>query len=464
MATVAAAPRATIGQRLDRLPLTWTLWRLGLVTQVAWAFALLSDGIAARIYPFVWGPQNAFDLAHFSWLLVISTGAGIVVGEYAFAVLSDQLGRRSILIAAAVTCGLGTVVAAFTSNFYVLAVGLGLGAAGIGGVLATNIVYMAEVAPKEVRGRMTQTTQAVAPMLLNVLGNLSALILMPQHYELLVVLIAAGPLVVVVPLVAVLLPESPRWLEAHGHGQEADAVTSRLERESQARAGSLREPAIGEVVAEPKAGVRDLFGPRFRGRTVLLLVCWILGYSGLVYGPLGFINLYFVKVGFSAQTIFTAGLIASIFGAGAGLFIAGRLNERFERKDVILAGAVVASIGLVLTFITGSFLHSLPALAISSSVVTAGLYLWLFNMYTYTAVAYPTRIRAVGTGWTDGFGHIGAMISPLIIGPLFVATANAGYIGYFAYVIIPGALLPAVLLSRYGVSQRAASLESVAAV
>lgn len=455
---------ATIGQRLDRLPLTWTLWRLGLITQAAWALVILTDGIAARIYPFVWGPQHAFDTAHFSLLLVISTGGGIAVGEYVFALLSDRFGRRRTLIIAAATCGLGTLPAAFTDNFYLLALFLGLGATGIGGVLASNVVYMAEIAPNEARGRMTQTTQAFAPVLLNVLANLAGIILMPHHYQLLVAVMAAGPLLVLVPLAAFVLPESPRWLEAHGRHKEADKTVSRLERESEARSGPLRPPIITEVVPQPRATLRDLFGPEYGRRTALLLICWVLGYSGLIYGPIGFLNLYLVRVGFSAQTIFTAGLISGLFGAGAGLLIGGRLNELFERKSIILAGAITASVGLVLTFITGEFLHSLIGLSIASSVVTAGLYLWLFNMYTYTAVAYPTRIRSVGTGWTDGFGHIGAIVSPLIVGALFTATAGAGYIGFFAYVIIPGALLPALLLARFGINQKAAPLEAVAAV
>lgn len=464
VAPAATAPAASIGQRLDRLPLTWTLWRLAIVTQVAWSFAILSDGIAARIYPFIWGPQHAFDTAKFSLLLVISTGLGIVVGEYVFAVLSDRFGRKRVLLIAAASIGLGTIPAAFTSNFYLLALFLGVGAAGIGGVLATNVVYMAEVAPSRARGRMTQTSQAIAPFVLNVLGNAAGLLLMPQHYQAMVLLIAAGPLLVMIPLVAFTLPESPRWLEAHGRHVEADRVVTALEGESEARSGPLPAPVVVEVTPQPKVGVRDLFGPALRNRTALLLLCWILGYAGLVYGPLGFLNLYLVKVGFSAHDIFTAGLIAALVGSPGGLLLAGRLNERFERKTLILAGAIVACTGLLLTFAVGSYWHSLPLLAVASSVVTAGLYVWLFNMYTYTAVAFPTRIRSVGTGWTDGFGHIGAMVSPLIIAPLFTATAAAGYYGFFAWVIVPGALLPAVLLSRFGIKQKAAPLEAIAGV
>jgi hypothetical protein len=54
------------------------------------------------------------------------------------------------------------------------------------------------------------------------------------------------------------------------------------------------------------------------------------------------------------------------------------------------------------------------------------------------------------------------MVSPLIVGALFTATADLGYIGFFGYVIIPGALLPALLIARFGMKQKAAPLETVA--
>src|SRR5215467_6259061 len=416
---VTAVAAASIAQRLDRLPLTWTLWRLALVTQAGWALVVATDAIAARIYPFVWGPEHAFDTTRFSLLLVISTGVGIVAGEYLFSVLADRFGRRRMLLAAAATCGLGTLPAAFTNSFALLTLSLGLGAVGIGGVLATNIVYMAELAPNEVRGRMTQTSQAFAVFLLAVLASLPAIFLMPGHYQAYVALMAAGPLLVLVPLVAFVLPESPRWLDAHGQRQKADEVVSRLERESEARAGKLPPQLVADVAPHTRATVRDLLGREYRGRTVLLLVCWLLGYSGLIYGTIGFQNLYLARVGFPAQSIFIAGLIASVLGGAAGLLFAGRLNERFERRFLILAGAVLASAGLCLV---------------------------------------------LGTGWTDGFGHVGSIVSPLIVGALFTATASADYIGFFAYVIIPGALLPGLLLARFGIDHRAAPLETVTGV
>lgn len=459
--TDALARRATIPQRLDRLPLTWTLWRLALVTQAGWALVVATDAIAARIYPFIWGPRHAFDTAAFSILLLVSTGAGIVAGEYVFALLSDRFGRRPALLAAAATCGLGTLPAGFVDNFWLLTLSLGIGAMGIGGVLATCTVYMAEVAPSQVRGRMTQTSQAFAIFLLAVLTSLPGILLMPGHYQAYVVVMAAGPLLLV-PLVAFVLPESPRWLDAHGRHRQAEVVVSMLERDSETRAGPLPVPITGEVAPPSQATVRDLFGPEYRRRTALLLACWLLGYSGLVYGVIGFLSLYLARVGFSAQAVFISGLIAGVVGGAAGLLAAARLNERFERRAVILAGALIACLGLALVFLAGGVWHSLPALSVAAVILNAGAYLWLFNMYTYTALAYPTRIRSVGVGWTDGFGHLSAMVSPLIVGALFTATANLGYIGFFGYVIIPGALLPALLIARFGMEQKAAPLETVA--
>ena len=462
MVTVAAPPRPSIAQRLDRLPLTWALWQLALITQAGWGFVIAADGIAARIYPFVWAPRHAFSLAQFSILLVISTGAAIVFGEYVFALMSDRFGRKPTLLIAAASCGLGTLAAAFTGNFYLLALWLGLGAMGIGGVIATNIVYTAEVAPSASRGRMTQTSQAFALFLLNVFLTLPAILLMPRHYQVYIVIIAAGPLLLV-PLFALTLPESPRWLEAHGQHQKAEAIVARLERESEARYGALPPPNPATQVREgPKQRVRDLLSVQYRSRTLLLFVCWFLGYSGLVYGPIGFLNLYLARQGLSAQLVFAAGLIASAGGIGA-LLLSGVLNERFERKTLILAAALIFSVGECLVFVTTNLMHNYPLFVLVNILPPAGIYLWLFNMYTYTAVAYPTQIRAIGTGWTDGFGHFGSMSSPIIIGALFAATASLGYIGFFIWMVIPGALLPALLLAWLGINQKAVPLEAVTA-
>ncbi len=71
--------------------------------------------------------------------------------------------------------------------------------------------------------------------------------------------------------------------------------------------------------------------------------------------------------------------------------------------------------------------------------VTGGI-LWLWSMYVYIPNNYPTRMRSLGTGWTDGIGHLGAWGGVLIAGQLFTVASPRGF---FLFVTIPCAVLPA---------------------
>jgi putative MFS transporter len=79
-------------------------------------------------------------------------------------------------------------------------------------------------------------------------------------------------------------------------------------------------------------------------------------------------------------------------------------------------------------------------------------------MYTYIPGNYPTRMRSLGTGWTDGVGHLGAWGGVLLCGQLFVAATPLKWILFIA---IPGALLPAVMVGIFGVRQRNRPLEEL---
>ena len=110
-------------------------------------------------------------------------------------------------------------------------------------------------------------------------------------------------------------------------------------------------------------------------------------------------------------------------------------GERFERRWVQLFGAVL--------FAGGWFgvyeVHNTTALVILYLIAGAGAILWLWSMYVYIPNNYPTRMRALGTGWTDGVGHLGAWGGVLIAGQLFVILDPRNWI---IFITIPCALLP----------------------
>ena len=67
-------------------------------------------------------------------------------------------------------------------------------------------------------------------------------------------------------------------------------------------------------------------------------------------------------------------------------------------------------------------------------------------------------MRSLGTGWTDGVGHLGAWGGVLIAGALFTVTDPRPF---FLFVTIPCALLPGLLVAVFGKRQRARALEEL---
>lgn len=458
-AELAAAGR--VAARIDRLPLTWVQWRLALITQIFWGVIIAADGIPAKLYPFIWGPKHSFGTGAFSLLLAVQFGVGILVGEYLIGIASDRWGRRNALLLSSLAVALPLWPTALTDNFGLLLLFFGLSSVGMGGVLSTNVVYMGEVVPPRERGRVMLASQILAVLVFGLLGNVPGILWVPAHYQWFIYLFCVVPLVVLVPLALWAMPESPRWLEAHGHHEAAERTMALLEAECLRRSGlsQLPEPdfAAYAVPVSEHVPMRELFRGEYGQRTIVLLAAWIIGYAGLVYGFTGYLPVLFSSFGLSASETFGGLLVASTGGGCIGLAISALIGERVERRTSIVYSAVLFCVAMFALFTE----HSLIAAYVLSAVAWGSMTVWLFNMYNYTAAAYPTRLRATGTGLTDGLGHLGSIFGPLIAGALFASTAAAGHVGWYLYVTIPGALVPAALIGWRGINQRRAILEQI---
>ena len=143
--------------------------------------------------------------------------------------------------------------------------------------------------------------------------------------------------------------------------------------------------------------------PDYRSRTWVLIICWLAGYAGLIYGVGAFFGVYMVDHGGSAHEVF--GTVAAAYAAlFIGFQVNARLGERVERRDVIALMALL----FAACWIVAWLVPSLPVIAVCFIISRIGTGLFLFNLYNYTAVAYPTRIRSIAFAWTDGLGHLGA--------------------------------------------------------
>jgi MFS family permease len=444
--------------RIDRLPLTRVQWQLAILVEVTWGFIIFdTDGIGARLYPFVWRPNHIIDVVQYAVIQALQVGLGILLGVYIMSYVADRYGRRPAILLATLLGGICIWPFAYVTDFKWMVVLSVLSTLGVGGIVATHSVYVSEMTSPEVRNRVLLTSQGVTA-LVAVGVNLLAFAWIPGNWRLFLWVSAAIEVVVLLPLLYWKLPESPRWLEAQGRHAEAETAMALYERQCQVAFGAplpAPNPVLNRVVSAQGGSWTELFtNPQYRSRTWLLIVVWLLAYAGLIYGVGAFAAVYMVDHGASAHFVFL-----TIAAAYAALFVAfqanARLGERVERREVLFAMGVLFAASWAVAWM----IPNLWVIAVCYIISRIGTGLFLFNLYNYTAVAYPTRIRAKAFAWTDGLGHLGAWAGVTLLGPLYATGTD--HLGWILWIIIPGALLPALLIRFGGIRQSNAVLEQI---
>lgn len=448
-----------IAARIDRLPLTRVQWELALLVEVTWGFIIFdTDGVAARLYPFVWRPNHLITVVQYSVIQALQIGLGVLLGAYIMSWVADRYGRRPAILLSTLVGGFGIWPFAYVTAFWPMVVLSVFSTLGVGGIVATHSVYLSEMTSPDARNKVLLASQGVTA-LVAVGVNMLAFAWMPGRWQLFLWVSGAILVLGLFPILWWRLPESPRWLEAHGRLIRAEEVMTEYELRCEAASRTPLpppDPTDLRVIVEAKRGAwRELFtSPQYRPRVLVLIVCWMLGYAGLIYGVGAFAAVYMVDLGGSAHFVF--GTIAIAY---AVLFVAFQVNAYFgesvERRDVLfLMGVLFAA-----SWIVAWAVPVLSVVAICYIVSRIGTGLWLFNLYNYTAVAFPTRVRSMAFAWTDGLGHLGGWAGVTLLGPLYVLGPN--HLGWILWIVIPGSLVPALLIRSMGIRQARAVLEHV---
>ncbi|MBS0641134.1 MAG: MFS transporter, partial [Proteobacteria bacterium] len=369
-----------VAARIDRLPLTKVQWQLAVLVEVTWGFIIFdTDGIGARLYPFVWRPAHVIDVMQYAVIQAMQVGLGILLGVFIMSWVADRYGRRPAILLATALGGLCIWPFAYVTDFGAMVFLSILSTLGVGGIVATHSVYLSEMTSPEIRNRVLLTSQGITA-LVAVGVNLLAFALIPGHWRAFLWISASIEIAILLPLLWLFLPESPRWLEAHGRHEEAERIIERYEARVQAAwQKPLPEPDYGRnpVVSAADSSWTELFtSEAYRQRTWVLIIVWLLAYAGLIYGVGAFAAVYMVDLGGNAHFVFLTIAVAYV-ALFLGFLVNARLGERVERRDVIFAMGLLFASAWVVAWIVPNLWIAAGAYVVSR----IGTGLFLFNLY-----------------------------------------------------------------------------------
>ena len=105
------------------------------------------------------------------------------------------------------------------------------------------------------------------------------------------------------------------------------------------------------VVVAKKGAWQEIFrDPQYRGRTIVALTCWLLGYAGMIYGSGAFAAVYMVDHGATAHFVFLTFVVGSVVVFFA-FQVNARISEGIERRDVMCAMACLFAATFVVVYL-----------------------------------------------------------------------------------------------------------------
>ena len=334
---------------------------------------------------------------------------GMALGAILIAPKADVWGRRRLVIICMTVIAVGMLLTPLAKMVPQLVVLRFLTGLGVGGMVASMATMSAEFSPKRTRNLAVTFVQAGYPVGAAVLGLIGAKLIPAFGWN--SVFILAGLLTTLsIPIVAILLPESPEFLLQKQPKGSLEKLNKILRKMGHPRMTEL--PPIAGSAQANRTGVAALFSKEYRTTTVLLWVGFFMAF-GTLYFLLNWIPELATNTGLTLEFAIYSGAVLNV-GAFFGMVTLGFLADRIGLKRVIVAWLILAALVMVLF---GNFQTSV---AILLAICFIGFFMegGFIGIYAAATQVYPTLIRNTGVGWAIGAGRTGAILGPYIAGVL----------------------------------------------
>lgn len=385
---------------------------------------------------------------------------GCLIGAMLCGSLADRIGRKKLLIVAALIFFFSAIATGMADTFSYFLVARFFGGIGIGVASGLSPMYIAEVAPTSIRGKLVSLNQLTI-----VLGILAAQITnwliaepIPTSFSSADIAAswngqmawrwmfwAAAFPAAVFCVMACFIPESPRWLAMKNREKKAFVTLNKIGGNSYAQA-ELQAVREANEKDSSQAGLKTLFSKPYRkvlllGVVVAFFQQWcgtnvIFNYAQEIFQSAGY------AIGDVLFNIVVTGIANVIF-----TFVAIFTVDKWGRKALMKLGAgglcgIYLILGICYFFqITGWFMIVLVVAAIACYAMTLGPVTWVL-----LAEIFPNRVRAVAVATSTFALWVGSSTLTYTFPLLNVALGSYGTFWIYSAVCLGGFLFVSLML------------------
>lgn len=322
------------------------------------------------------------------------TGSAILgcpFGALAGIFFSDRWGRNRCLIISAVLFLISAIGSALPIGAVDFSIWRFVGGIGVGLASTVSPMYIAEISPARLRGRMVILNQLAIVVGLTLSVYVAYVLSFGGHWR----WMFASEILPAVALGICLfyVPNSPRWLAIRGRNTEALIVLTRINGEQQAK---IELDEINKELGEEKGGFKELLKPGIRRATIIGVILMVFSQINGVNMILIYTPTLFMEAGITnapdaiLNSIYVTSWITLCTIASFWLI------SRFGRRPILIIGPVGMALGEIIIFC--KFTYSLPPWAtLTGMFLATGAFTLTLAPLSWVVLSeiFPNRIRGV---------------------------------------------------------------------
>ena len=380
------------------------------------------------------GPEFELTKIQIGWavasLTLTSTLAMMMAGP-----ISDRYGRRPVLKVAAVLFTISAIASAVAPDYLTLVAARMLGGFGVGAALIIAPMYIAEIAPADLRGRMVSFNQLNIVIGISVAYFSNYLILNLGQSDLAwaqtlnmgewnwrwMLGIEALPAIVYF-LALFSVPESPRWLVMHDKQDDALEILEKVGGKQQAKEDldAVQASLAAEAHLE-KGSFKDLFLPTMRLVLTIGIVIAILQQITGINSVFFYAPMIFEQSGIGTDASFMQAVLVGIVNLLATI-VAILLIDKLGRRPLLLAGLFIIAASMLLlaySFSAATYGPGGELVDMNATLVLIGILSFVAGfgislgpvMWVLFSELFPNRVRGIAISFC---GLINSSISFIV--------------------------------------------------